>query len=115
MIYKQLDVIVQRLNIISKCKNSVVEVEDYDWSTDRKMTVKIKTHWSWNQPEIYFCGNTSPNSSWFKKEGIVTLWNQLGLYEKLEKKCERQLEFMINEQNDKTNYINANYDNMINC
>ena len=114
LIYKQLDVIVQRLNVISKCIGHVRTVSVYDWSTPKKITVKITTHHNWNKPEIYLEGYSSPQSSWFKENGIVTLWNKLGLYEKLEKECVRLLKEMINSENRKTSRINTNYNNMIN-
>lgn len=114
LIYKQLDVIVQRLNVISRYKGAVVGVNAWVWPGASKLEVRITTCYSWKKPEIYLCGYTTPRDSWFAKDGIVTLWNQLGLYEKLEKNCEDKLEAMINEQNNKTAYINENYCNMIN-
>lgn len=115
LIYKQLDVLVQRLNIISKCKDSVVSVSAWNWDfTSQKITIQITTHYNWNEPEIYLCGNRKPQESWFKKDGIVTLWNKLKLYEQLEKKCNDKLVDMINQQNEKAQYINTNYNNMIN-
>lgn len=115
LIYEQLDTIVQRVNIISKYKDEVVAVKAWDWSktADRK-DIMIKSHWNWEKPEIYLCGYTTPKDSWFKVEGIVTLWNDLGLYRKLEEECEKMLEKMIQNQNNKTNRINTNYDNMMN-
>lgn len=114
LIYKQLDVIVQRLNMISKCRQGVVSIDAFDWSTANKLTVKIVSYCCWDKAEIYLCGYQTPRESWFKEYGIVTLWNKLGLYEKLEKKCEQMLEEMITQQNIKTEHINKNYNNMIN-
>ena len=115
LIYEQLNTIVQRVNIISKHKDEVVAVKAWDWSkTPDRKDVMIKTCWSWEKPEIYLCGNTTPKDSWFKVDGIVTLWNDLGLYKKLEQECEKMLEKMIQNQNNKTNRINTNYDNMMN-
>lgn len=114
LIYKQLDVIVQRLNMISKCTNSVQSVDACTLATGIKLSVKISSCHTWNEPEIYLCGYQTPREFWFKKNGIVTLWNKLGLYEKLEKKCEKLLEEMIEVQEEKTKCINTNYNNMIN-
>ena len=113
LIYKQLDVIVQRLNIISKCKGAVVGISAWVWPGASKLEVTITTCHTWKEPQIFLCGYSTPRDSWFKKDGIVTLWNQLGLYEKLEKNCENKLNEMIIEQNNKTQYINENYGNMI--
>lgn len=114
LIYKQLDVIVQRLNVISECRGSVEAIEAFDWSTGIKLAVKIRTCCNWEAPEIYLHGYSRPHYTWFEKHGIVTLWNQLGLYEKLEKECEKLLEAMIRSQNDKADRITTNYVNMIN-
>ena len=115
LIYKQLDVLVKRLNILSKCKNSVVSISAWNWEhTPEKITIQITTHYNWNEPEIYLCGNRKPRESWFKKDGIVTLWNELKLYEQLEEKCNDKLEEMIKQQNEREQYINTNYNNMIN-
>lgn len=113
LIYKQLDVIVQRLNIISKCKDCAVTTSAWVWPGASKLEVKITTCHAWKKPEIYICGYTIPRRTWFEKDGIVTLWNQLGLYEKLEKQCEDKLNAMIEEQNNKTKTINENFSNMI--
>lgn len=113
LIYKQLDVIVQRLNMISKCKDAVVDVYVEVWFNST-FTVKITTCHTWKEPNIYLNGDIRPQTYWFKEDGIVTLWNQLGLYGQLEKRCEHKLEIMIEEQNRKTSRINTNYNNMIN-
>lgn len=112
LIYKQLDVIVQRLNVISKCKDAVVSTSAYKWA-DKKLEVKITTCWTWKKPTIYLCGYETPRKEWFEERGIVTLWNRLNLYKELEENCEVMLENMITEQNSKTEYINKNYGNMI--
>lgn len=114
LIYKQLDVIVQRLNMISKCKDAVVGIEASTLTTGHFIRANIRTCYTWKNPDIYLDGNTSPQAYWFKEDGIVTLWNRLGLYELLEEQCESMLEKMIEEQNKKTDRINTNYNNMIN-
>lgn len=115
LIYEQLNTIVQRVNIISKHKDGVVAVNAWDWSrTPHKQEIVIRSHWNWEKPEIFLCGYRTPQDSWFKVDGIVTLWNELGLYRKLEQECEKRLETMIQSLNDKTNRINANYDHMMN-
>ena len=116
LIKQQLDVIVDRLNAISYRKEAVIEIGASVIYEGREYAVTIHTHWIWDKPKIYLNGYTYGYKPdwWFKEDGIVTLWNSLGLYEKLEQRCEKMLEEMIATQNKKTKCINTNYDNMIN-
>jgi hypothetical protein len=113
LIHQQLDVIVQRLDVIAQCQGQFAQVvarSDYE---DRGYSVTIRRSNRHNSTTIYIDGYQQPQPWWFEEKGIVTLWNQLGLYEQLEEKCEILLIQMINAENSKTERINNNYNNMI--
>lgn len=117
LIKKQLGVIVRRLIIMCDLRGGSASVEAHSYSDafgNDKHTVSIRMSRKGDYV-IYLDGYTfdHPSKYWFSEDGIVTLWNKLKLYEQLERKCERELELMIKSQEEKTNRIEQNYENMI--
>lgn len=114
VIYKQLDTIVQRFDIISQCTGHQESATVFSFYNNTEYKVTVKRWHKNNKTTIYLDGDESTREWWFNEDGIVTLWNSLGLYEKLEQVCEQQLKYMIESQNKRAQKINNNYNNMIN-
>lgn len=118
LIKKQLGIIADRLMVISELCGGVQLVEAIGYTDvycNCKRCVLVRNSNTWNHAEIYLDGYTfdHPSKYWFDEDGIVTLWNKLKLYEKLEVSCEEKLAKMIKSQEEKTRNIEQNYENMI--
>ena len=116
LIKEQLEIIANKLQCIYDLtgRSRQVEVGTYrDCYNNYRVSVSHSQKSS--VPKIYLDGYTfdHPSQDWFSENGIVTMWNKLKLYEKLEYQCERILEDMIRGQNEKTHRIEQNYENMI--
>lgn len=125
LVYKQLDNIVNHLREIAALKgtwaNQSVEahsyltvVDQYGRSSAARKTVNVVYRGERYSPVIYLDGWDEEKGWWFDKDGIITNWNKLKLYEKLEEACCKQLESLIEIKAKKTENIDKNFENMIN-
>lgn len=121
MIYEQLEPITKYVidlaNTHKKYKEELITVCTYANGGQRySATVKARLNdrtGEWDT-DIYLDGSWQKQNSWFSENGIVTKWNQYGLYEKLKKECERRLQEAIEEIRKETNTIKNTFANMQN-
>ena len=123
MIYEQLEPITKYVislaNTHKMCKDESVTVcayADRQCTERHSVTVSAKLNdriGEWDV-KIYLDGDSKRHNEWFGENGIVTKWNQYGLYEKLKTECESRLQKAIDQIKKVTNSVRATFQNMQN-
>ena len=120
----KLELIKKQLNYIAQKMLMSMEIFDSSsysqfaeiWVSGTKYDASVYVEK--NHPACIELNNRSinyPDGYWFSEHGIVTMWNELKLYDRLLEKCEEYLEYKISEQNKRIEKINNTFSNMQNC
>lgn len=117
-IYEQLQTIVSYLKQLSEIRGGETVSTSARWNNAYGIhmhSVDVSYCGIDNTYLIYLDGRLRDSADrWFRLDGIVTNWNEYGLYRALEKDCLRQLQQEIDKKNARTEEVTQRYKNMTN-